>query len=112
MKKLMILTCAAAAALLVSGCADDYGYRYGYGYGGYAVIEPYDVWYDGFYGPYVGGYWDRDIFIYRSPSGGFVRDDAGHFRHERFARAHRFRSAQQAAAGATAPMPPRGHPPR
>lgn len=77
MKRFALLACGAA--LLLSGC---YSYQDGYygGSGGY-----YDGYYDGYYGPYVGGYWSSDgYFYYSDQQHRYHRDDARHFRHERF----------------------------
>jgi hypothetical protein len=68
---------AAAALVLVAGCADDY-YGPGYGYG--PVVE-YDGYYDGYYGPVYDGYWRGGYFWYRSGEGGrWQRGDSAHFR--------------------------------
>jgi len=108
MKPLKTAICGVAAAALsatlLSACAGDYG-------GGYAAAGPMDVYYDGFYGDYPGGYWDGDTFLFRDGAS-FRRDDGRHFRHDRFASARGFHSmrapsAAQAGAnaGATAPAP-------
>jgi len=90
MSKLGPVICAGAVALLLGACADEHGYYHG-GFG-YAYGAPMDVWYDGFYGPYPGGYWDGDAFVYLDRSGAFGRDRGGHFRHERFHGAQGFRT--------------------
>ncbi len=75
-----ILISAAAAILLLSGCASD---RYGYGGGAVAYGGP-DIYYDDYYGPFYDGYWGPDgAFFYSENSGRpFHRDEGGHFRHE------------------------------
>jgi hypothetical protein len=83
---------AAAASLLLAGCADEGYYGTGPGYG-YDYYGPSDVWYDGYYGPYVGGYWDSDIFVFTDRGGRRVRDSGGHFRRERFEGAQRYQSS-------------------
>jgi hypothetical protein len=76
-KRTALVIGALGALALLSGCAGDYGY-YQASYGG-----P-DVWYDGAYGPYADGYWSGGIYYYRGVDGRFLRDDGGHFRHQRF----------------------------
>ncbi|MBS0295762.1 MAG: hypothetical protein JSR45_05575 [Proteobacteria bacterium] len=72
----------------VTACGDTY-YDHP---SGYYYDQPYDFWYDGFYGPYTTGYWgDGGVFLYSDGHGGWVRDEGGHFRHERFEGAHGFR---------------------
>jgi hypothetical protein len=70
---------AVAAALVLAGCAYDYGYPYGYG-----VAAGYGppIYYDDFYGPYWGGYWGPDggFWFSTGPGRPFVRDAGGHFR--------------------------------
>ena len=80
---------AATAIILLTGCASGGGAGGAYvaGNGGY------DVWYDGFYGPYPGGYWDGDGFLYYSDRDrGYHRDDGNHFRHDQFDGGNGFRS--------------------
>jgi hypothetical protein len=92
MLKATVLMGAAATVLLLSACADDAYYD---GHRHYADVGNYDVWYDGFYGPYVDGYWgDGDVFFYSDPHGGFLRDDAHHFRHERWEGARGFHAGR------------------
>jgi hypothetical protein len=90
MRKLAIAICGATAAVALCGCAEgDYfgpGPRYA------SAAGPMDVWYDGFYGPFGGGYWDGDSFFYHHPDGRFLRDEGQHFRHEGFASARGFHS--------------------
>lgn len=93
MLKLSALLGAASAVLLLSACADD---EYAYGHRHYASADSYDVYYDGFYGPYVDGYWgDGDVFFYSDTHGGWIRDDARHFRHERWEGARGFHSGHR-----------------
>jgi hypothetical protein len=68
---------AAAAAILLSGCAYS-GYSAGVDVG-YAV----PAYYEGFYGPYWDGYWGPDGFFYFYDVDGhrYRRDDHDHFRH-------------------------------
>lgn len=73
---------AAASLLLVSACATDFD---GDHHRHYTSAESYDVWYDGGYGAYSDGYWgDGDIYYYSDGHGGYSRDDAHHFRHQRW----------------------------
>lgn len=71
--------CAAAALCLLAACAED---------GRYVVHARYHysgppIFYDDFYGPYVGGYWGPDnVFIFKDKDGREHRDDGGHFRTE------------------------------
>jgi len=109
MNKLAIAICGATAAIALGGCAGDY-YDHGPGYA--SAAGPYDVWYDGFYGPFNTGFWDGDVFVFRDRAGHFTRDGGNHFRREQFASARGFRSmpapsaaASGANASATAPSP-------
>jgi hypothetical protein len=109
MSKLAVAICGAAAAIALGGCAGD-SYDHAPGYA--SAAGPYDVWYDGFYGPFGAGYWDGDAFFFRDRVGHFTRDDGSHFRHQRFASARKFRSspmpnasASGANASARAPAP-------
>lgn len=91
--KLHHLLFAGAAVAMLAGCADygdyaDTGYPgdtayIDYGYGPAADVA-FDGWYDGFYGPIYDGYWDNDVFFYRtSPDATrFSRGDVTHFRHD------------------------------
>ena len=103
MKTLMLIG-AAAAGLLIAGCADE-GYYAGYGGGysggyGYDYAGPADVWYDGYYGPYVDGYWgDGGVFFYRDNGGAYRRDSDGHFRSRSFTGSTRYRASQHRGAG-------------
>ena len=90
--KAILLIGATAAGLLLAGCADEGYYGPGYGYG-YDYYGPADVWYDGYYGPYNGGYWDGDDFYFQDRDGGFRHDDGGHFSHSQFSGAQRFHSS-------------------
>jgi len=110
MNKLAIAICGATAAIALCGCAGGY-YDHGARYA--SAAGPYDVWYDGFYGPYGAGYWDGEAFFFRDRAGRFTRDDGNHFRREQFASARGFRSMPRSNAGtlgananATAPTPP------
>jgi hypothetical protein len=67
---------AVAAALAVSGCAENMGY--GPYFGGDMA------YYDDSYGPFYNGYWGHDGSFYYSAGRGrpYVRDSGGHFRHD------------------------------
>jgi hypothetical protein len=67
---------AVAAALAVSGCAENMGY--GPTFGGDMA------YYDNAYGPFYNGYWGRDGSFYYSGGRGrpYQRDEGGHFRHD------------------------------
>jgi len=71
------LLAVAAAALAVSGCAQDMGY--GPYFGGDTA------YYDDFYGPFYNGYWGSgDVFYYSTGRGRpYIRDEGHHFRHDR-----------------------------
>ena len=75
------LICAIGASALLVGCASDYGHGH-YRANGYNSSRQSDVWYDGHYGPYVGGYWDGDAFFYTDRDGHAQRDTDGHFHHQ------------------------------
>jgi hypothetical protein len=68
----------AAAALLLTGCEYFSGADIPAGGSFYAT----DVLYDGFYGPFHGGYWGADgHYWYLDSANAWQRDDDGHFRH-------------------------------
>lgn len=78
---------AVIALTLLSGCAGDM-YRSG---GFLGITFGRDaVWYDGYYGPYSGGYWARDHFFYPDGYGTYLQDSDGHFRRQRFEYAQKF----------------------
>jgi len=53
----------------------------------------FDVYYDGHYGPYSGGYWGDDgYFRYSDGRGGHQRDEERHFHRERFDRGSPYHS--------------------
>jgi hypothetical protein len=98
MRTILLIGAAAAAGLMIAGCADE-GY-YGGGYGavgyGYDYAGPSEVWYDGYYGPYVDGYWDTGgVFFYRDNGGAYHRDTGGHFRNRSFQGSQRYRSSSR-----------------
>ena len=85
MKLFAPLLCASAAAVLLSACAYDDGYRHhGYAGGEVSVGYGYDGYYDDYYGPLYDGYWGGDgAFYYRSAEGRpYQRDTGGHFHRE------------------------------
>lgn len=102
MKPLALSLIAAAGALGLAACA-DYGPGHHFG-GGMA----YGAYYDDFYGPYYDGYWGPDdVFLYRSGhDGGYVRDEAHHFRHDGAAGFHGVRTARAPAVPRAAPNRP------
>lgn len=57
MRKYVLVLASIIAAVSAAGCADDY-YAAGYN-GGPAYGPDVDVYYDGFYGPYGGGFHGR-----------------------------------------------------
>jgi hypothetical protein len=77
-----------------NGYGSGYGYGTNYGYGPSSTLIWHDAYYDNFYGPVFGGYWDLDgYFWYQSRSSGpYVRDHARHFRRDNFSggRHHRY----------------------
>ena len=84
MKKTLTFLSAVAAVTMLAGCASDgyYGTRASYSVG----------YYDGYYGPYPGGYWRGDYFYYLGPDRHYHRDVHHHFRHRDFSGGHRFRA--------------------
>ncbi len=68
----------AAAALMLAGCASDYGY------GSYAAGYGSPAYYDGYYGPYWDGYWGPEgaFWFSEGPGRPFHRDFDRHFRRE------------------------------
>ncbi len=91
----ILLAGAAAAGLMLVGCASG-GY-YGHGGGvaiGYDYNSPNDVYYDGYYGAYSDGYWgDGGVFFYRDSGGHYARDDSHHFREKTFQGSQKVRSS-------------------
>ena len=83
MKAIQILACGAAATTLLAGCASG-------GYGERVTAVGYDGFYDDFYGPFNGGYWDNDGFFYYRDGRGFHRDAARHFRRDAAPGFHEF----------------------
>ena len=80
-----LLIAAALGTLALSACASDDEYYYGYGPPmGYADLD-YSGWYDGYYGPFVGGYWAPGgvFYYYDRHSGRYHRDHGHHFSRER-----------------------------
>src|SRR5450432_178303 len=80
------------AAIALASCADD-GYAANHRGSHYSArLAYYDGYYDDFYGPVWGGYWgpDQNFYYRSSPRAPFIRDEAHHFRHEQFERAHSF----------------------
>ena len=81
-KRSIALCALALAAVPLSACVED-GYTYGMGMTWRSY--PYDVWYDGYYGPLYDGYWGTDgYFYYRLQDNDrhYRRGDNGHFRRE------------------------------
>jgi hypothetical protein len=109
----------AAGGMCLAACEDTYyGNGYGYGYGptpyaygyapyGYGYVSGY---YDDFYGPFYDGYWGPDAYFYyrTSPGGAYIRDDAGHFRHDPATgyRTFHARAAAHVTPQAAPPPPP------
>ena len=85
MKTLSSAIFAAAAVMLLGGCAYDAGYgANGYGRSrSYVGVSTGTGYYDGYYGPYNGGYWAGDGSFYYSDGGSsYRRDDGRHFRRD------------------------------
>ncbi|HEX7710323.1 MAG TPA: hypothetical protein VF418_05250 [Sphingomonadaceae bacterium] len=100
MRRPLALLTIALAALPLAGCVtDDYGSGYGYrdgyydggrygrgyygdryGYDDGYYGSPYDVWYDGYYGPIEDGYWGGDGYFWYSSGRDWRRGDGNHFR--------------------------------
>lgn len=90
MKRSIALAALALASVPLAACVDD-GYNYGVGVGWRSY--PYDVWYDGYYGPFYDGYWGTDGFFYyrqfehdrhyRRANRGHFRRDGDHFYRDR-----------------------------
>jgi len=120
-RKTILLALACAGAAPLAGCAYGYGYDgygyYGAGYGAAWNSYPYDVWYDGYYGPFYDGYWGTDGFFYYRPyahDGHYHRGDGDHFHHGRpgghdggYREYHG--STHQPPGGAVVPSYPGGH---
>ena len=80
--KLIKVAFAAAAIAFTAGCA-THGKSVALGVEAPYVGYPYDGYYDGFYGPYLSGYWGADgFFYYGDGHGRYHRDDGHHFSHE------------------------------
>ena len=93
-RKFLVFAAACAGALSLGACTQGYygasvgyGGGYGYGYPGYYPAygygwDPYDVWYDGFYGPYYNGFWGTDgFFWFQDGHRRWRRGDGDHFHH-------------------------------
>src|SRR5262245_50147811 len=97
MFKTILMAGGAAAIVTLSACADEYyddGYSPHRAY--YSAYDPYDVWYDGYYGPYVSGYWGSGgIYFYSDTAGVWHGDRDGHFRHESWVGARGFHSMRR-----------------
>jgi len=77
MKRSIGALALALATLPLTACYDG-GYSVGVGWRSY----PYDVWYDGYYGPFYDGYWGTDGFFYfrlDDRTGRYRRGDNRHF---------------------------------
>jgi hypothetical protein len=92
MLKVLLMAGAATAIVGLSACAEyDDGYYPHRAY--YSAADPYDVWYDGYYGPYTSGYWgEGGIYFYSDSAGVWHGDRDGHFRHGRWGGATGYRS--------------------
>lgn len=77
MRKSVVYGAAAAALMMLAGCASVYPYGYGLaeGYGAPA-------YYDDYYGPYWDGYWGPQgaFWFSEAPGRPFQPDFGGHFR--------------------------------
>lgn len=83
----------ALAFLSLLAVAGTAGCAAGYHHGRDTYGPEADVYYDGFYGPYPGGYWgDGGVFFYSDGHGGYRRDGDGHFRARAFEHGEHFRS--------------------
>lgn len=92
------------------GYYDDYVDGYGYGYGPYSggsTVIWHDAYYDNFYGPVFGGYWDLDGFFWYQTrlNGPYLRDHGRHFRRDYWggARHYRYRDDRHHGGGWNAP---------
>lgn len=77
MKRTLSALALGLAVLPLAACYDD-----GYSVGMSWQSRPYDVWYDGFYGPIYDGYWGLDGFFYYRLDGRlnrYHRGDNHHF---------------------------------
>ena len=88
----LALAAAAITLTLLSACAGDAST----GFFGISLGSD-RVWYDGFYGPYPGGYWRRDMFNYPDGHGIYRQDDGGHFRRQRFDQSQEFKPTKPPA---------------
>lgn len=102
MRHVLLAALAATGAIALSGCVTDGTYGPPRPYAGVA----YGGYYDGFYGPFSGGYWGaRGLFYYWNPqTNRYHRDDGHHFRREA---GPGFKPIQ----GRAPPAAVRGHPP-
>ena len=83
MRKTLTFVSAVAAAAMLAGCATN----------GYHTRASYSVgYYDGYYGPYPGGYWRGGYFYYLGPDRHYHVDRGQHFRRQHFPGGHRFRA--------------------
>jgi hypothetical protein len=98
----LIVSVLAAADL--AGCAEYYDQG---PYGPYAGVE-YDAFYDGYYGPFNGGYWGPGGYFFYADRDGrrFHRDQAGHFRHQGGQGFNPIHGRAPPARGTGGPRPP------
>jgi hypothetical protein len=90
MKTLAMAIGLSAGLLSMTACADNYSDRSASFYGQPAAYEGgpaavgYDGYYDDYYGAFYDGYWAGDGGYYYTDAPGhpYVRDTAGHFRHD------------------------------
>ena len=81
MRGSLAFTAVLATAALMSGCAGEYMAAGGGSDEIDVAPQGYNAWYDGYYGPFMNGYWGADgAFYYRIMGGRYLRDDSDHFR--------------------------------
>ncbi len=84
MNRIATLVAVATMATLAACSGPRHGYPGG---------ADFDVYYDGQYGAYSGGYWGDDgYFRYSDGHGNYLRDNDNHFRRDRFDNASPYHS--------------------
>ena len=78
----IFMSSSIAAAFLLSGCVVEpapHPYYAPTPYYPAVAPAPADAYYDGYYGPYVDGYWNGGVYVFFGNDHRWHRDDGRHF---------------------------------